>query len=703
MKIYQLIYTSVKHSLTDQTLGLINQPGYRVYSCSQGISKEDVNEVIRFCGYRLPKNLDVKYSEKPFDPTVPGKFPKIFRTLKTASGSYVAISVVYSGYDWEGEEGNFFAHAFIIEDADEGFTPEMFYGSGSFKEYLTPEESDTELVKYLPELTEPDFDGELYNKVDSFVSNHKIQMSAILEQVIPVLTGSEKTHICISAKSAEESAMYVLGLKRILPAGISSEYGIATNNVFLPSSGQNKIIINGTVTGKNNITEDDIQRRTNCVYIDVQRIETDGVKPMKLFEMSMSELHKSYEDFSIRSGKQLVLWLNSFERLTEEGVGTRLNDLYESVGERLFVERARSLYEKLNKAEMKQVRFEILEVMYEHRSLFPDIRDDLIKSFLLEGVQCICDGEQKNVENVFKDIDHATAVSIYANLDGVMSLVNSKTQKSQTLLLRIFSLMKNTAGIETWKEFFKDNKEYLSLFTTFCADVMISDTIPVTFTAPAIWTDSDTAEAIAYIDASTDDEEIHKACVKYILAHKNEAWTRYGIMIEKRKKSKEDSESDMMRIKKMLTEAGYVPYQRSSYKDLKFQVLNEMATNENPILLIRLLYAVYTWQGAADRVAESEKCAKEIFALIMELRETGLSLYRFVFPKLALEILDSPGYCHEIIINSQTMEPDFWNWFYVGFRKNAGNDLIRDNYERVLESSREEIEKMPVYKRIIKL
>ena len=86
MKIYQLIYTSVKHSLSDSSLGLVNQPGYRVYSCSQGLTQGDIFEVIRFCGYRLPKNIDISYSETPFDTSIPDKFPKTFRTLKLASG-----------------------------------------------------------------------------------------------------------------------------------------------------------------------------------------------------------------------------------------------------------------------------------------------------------------------------------------------------------------------------------------------------------------------------------------------------------------------------------------------------------------------------------------------------------------------------------------------------------------------------------------
>lgn len=706
MKLYQLIYTSVKHSLTDEALGLVNESGYRVYSCSQELTKEDINEIMRFCGYRLPKNTELNHSKTPCDPSVPNLYPKMFRTLKTESGKYAAIRVCYSGCDFDGEEGNFFAHALIADVAEDGFLPESLYGAKAFRSCLTAEEIENPLVRYLPALDDAGADEGLSERVDSFVQNHRIQMSAILEQAIPVFTGGDKTHICISAKTPEESAMYVLGLKRILPHTIADGCGISTNNVFLPSPSQNKIIINGTVTGKNNITDEDIENRPGCVFIDVQRIETDGVKPMKLFEMSIDELYKSYDEFSIKNGKQLMLWLNSYERLNEQGVGERLGNLYDAVGEKLFVKRAESLYSMLSRSEMKQVKYEILEAMASHIELFPTLEDDIIKSVIVEGVSRICSGEPKNMENILKELPEDKQSKMYSCIDDIMKsiLQGEPDEKSATLLLRIFSLIRRGAKLDTWKEFFKEKQEYLVCFTSLAAKVMISDAMPVAFTAPASWSESETAEAVAFIDASTDDAQIHKACFKYVLDHKNEAWQKYGIRLSKKRKSKEDAQYDLQKIRKMLSVVGYAPYQRATYKELKFEVLNDMAEDENPLLLVRLLYAVFTWQGAADRAKEAEKAAEDVYELIMELKETEASVYRYVFPKLALEILDSSGMGHEIMINADTMEPDFWNWFLIGFKRSILDEVIRINYERVFEASRHQLQGLPVYaklKRII--
>ena len=71
MKVYQLIYTSVQHSLSDPELGLVNQSGLRVFSCTQGLTKQNIDETIRFATYRLPKNNEIKYTQTPCDPTVP--------------------------------------------------------------------------------------------------------------------------------------------------------------------------------------------------------------------------------------------------------------------------------------------------------------------------------------------------------------------------------------------------------------------------------------------------------------------------------------------------------------------------------------------------------------------------------------------------------------------------------------------------------
>ena len=147
MKAYQMIYTSVRHSLQDPELGLVNQPGQRVYSCSQGLSRENISELMHFSGYRLPKNNSVEYSKEFADPTVAGLFPKTFRTFRLTDGRLAAIQSVYAGCDINGDEGNYFAHALVFDEYGDDFFPEQYCNSELFRTYLTKDELD-EIDKY---------------------------------------------------------------------------------------------------------------------------------------------------------------------------------------------------------------------------------------------------------------------------------------------------------------------------------------------------------------------------------------------------------------------------------------------------------------------------------------------------------------------------------------------------------------------------
>ncbi len=55
---------------------------------------------------------------------MPELFPKIFRTFRLSDGRYVAMQISYAGYDFDGQPGNVFAHAFIFDDVDENFCRE---------------------------------------------------------------------------------------------------------------------------------------------------------------------------------------------------------------------------------------------------------------------------------------------------------------------------------------------------------------------------------------------------------------------------------------------------------------------------------------------------------------------------------------------------------------------------------------------------
>lgn len=208
MKVYQLIYTSVQHSLSDPELGLVNQSGLRVFSCTQGLTKQNIDETIRFATYRLPKNNEIKYTQTPCDPTVPELFPKIFRTFRLSDGRYVAMQISYAGYDFDGQPGNVFAHAFIFDDVDENFLPERYIGHKRYRTHLTEKDLNGQIVHYLKPLDNIAPSEGVENKVINFIGEHKYELTYILDRATRLLTSDDIKNICIAANDAETVQMY---------------------------------------------------------------------------------------------------------------------------------------------------------------------------------------------------------------------------------------------------------------------------------------------------------------------------------------------------------------------------------------------------------------------------------------------------------------------------------------------------------------
>lgn len=703
-----MIYTSVQYSLSDAEMGLLNQSGYNVYSCTQGMSRQDLQELVRFSSYRLPKNNTIPYSEVVGDPSVPGQFPKMFRTLKLKSGRYAAIQSAFAGVDYQNQPGNFFAHAFVFEDPDDDFFPEQYYGHEKFKTYLTVREAETKLVHYLPSLNDLEPTQGLEANILAFIDSHKSEMSYVLNKAVQVLTTEKLSHICIAGKDEETTVYYLLALKWLLPREISKSAGISTYNVYLPSDKQDSIIFHGTIKGKNNITEQALESRENCIYIDIDETDFSQVPISPILDnFEVKELRKLYGEYKISSVKQLLDWVAVYTNVTSPGMGAKLLNLKRSLGDEAFVRRSSELYKDIENEDMQPVKFEITKVMYDNVALFEN-GAAITDNYMSQGIEKLCSGEIYNMEDIFKGCadPKEQAQLIKDKLPRYMNTIrlNFDTigQKNQLLLLRMFSLIKHELEIPTWKEFFDNNKSYLTLFTEMGASVLITSRGPRAFTAPSTWTKAELSELVAYFDSSTLDKDIKLSCLKYILNNEDEDWESYGISLTKRSKTKGEQESDMEKLKRMLTKVGYIPYQRNTYQSIKSEVINDVEYNSSPLLLSRLLYAVYKWQGTYGSQAQSQKLAGEIRDLLLEMKKTQTSCYDFIIPKLALEIIESPGHYHELMINTETMPPSFWNWFLIGYKNKKREEDKRLIYTRIYLANKSKMSRLPVRQRMRK-
>lgn len=705
MKVYQLIYTSVLHSLSDPELGLVNQSGLRVFSCTQGLTKQNVDEIIRFATYRLPRNSETEYSGKPCDPSVPELFPKIFRTLTLSDGRYVAMQVSYAGYDFEGVPGNIFAHAFIFDDVDDDFMPEKYLNHPLYRTHLTEKDLNGQIVHYLKPLDNISPTEGLEDSVIEFIGSHKTELTYLLDKAARLLTSDDIKNICIASHDSSLTQMYLLSLKWMLPRDVAKNTGISTYNVYLPSDKQKQIIFHGTVKGRNNITQQAIETRANCIYIDIENTKFEyGAKSM-LFRFSVEELRQIYAKYKFTSMSQLLDWEATWEQTTKSGIAAKLLRLKKSAGDKAFRTRVMELYPSINDLNMKNVRFELSKIMFDSIELFEDVKKSVTEIYIGQCFDMICSGENVDIKNPFTDGETAKeqADAILVNLDSYMDTIRANSHdigtKNKHMLLMFLGRVKHAAQIDTWKEMF-NNTDNLRLFVHIASQITITGSGMNAFTPVEGWESSDMAELVAYFDASSDDTFLKKSCIKFIYNNSDEDWEKYGVAMTKHTKTKGEQEKDIKKIRRMLAKVGYIPYQRGTYNSIKAEVTDDVRNNNSPLLISRLLYAVYRWQGTYGNQIEAERNAKTVRDLLLEMRKTQTSCYNFIIPKLALEIIESPGHYHEVMINAQTMPESFWNWFLIGYGRAKRDEDKMLAYTRVYSASKAKLSKVPAKKKM---
>lgn len=691
MKVYQMIYTSVQHSLADPELGLSNAPGHRVYSCSQGLSRENISELIRFSSYRLPKNNTDTYSDTFADPQIPQMFPKTFRTLRLSDGKIAAIQSVYAGNDINGEPGNFFAHALVFDEYGDDFFPEQYYGSELFRTYLTKEEYETQLVRYMPILENPIKPDS--NEICEFIKEHKKELTYLINHAVTLLTSENLKNICISTPSAETTEKYLVALKWLLPRDISENTGISTYNVYLPSDKQNKIVFHGTIKEKNNITTESIETRDNCIYIDFEKIDFSAVATSSLFNFEPKELRSEYAKYKMQSVSAYLDWFALTQNVTYSGIGGKLLKFKRSAGDEAFAIRAGELLAKIDDESMADVRFEIAKVMYDNITLFDDEIEKVTDIYVSNCVQKLCNGENYDIATIFTDSPSQRQIGVILNkltdyMDCICDNFDVMGDRNKTLVLEFIARLKHSAVFDSWADMLLNKKKYISVVTELAINKLVTGYGANMFSLPEGWTPDEMYELIAYIEASTVDKSLSKGCVKYITEHDEVDWSRYGITITQRKKLPQETEEDTKTIKRLLTHVGYEPFKRRPYESIKRDIMLNLEESPSPFLISKLLGTFYMWQGAYGNQREAQRLAIRIKRLILELREKEPQCYNYMIAKLGIEIIESQGHYHEEIINTETMPESFWNWFLLGAMRSKRDDKKMLSYMRIYDANK---------------
>ena len=702
MKVYQMIYTSVKNSLDDPELGLSNAPGHRVYSCSQGLTRENIAELMRFSSYRLPKNDTTEYSQTFADPEIPQMFPKTFRTLRLSDGKMAAIQSVYAGNDINGEPGNFFAHALVFDGYGEDFFPEQYYGSELFRTYLTKEEHESALVRYMPVLENPIKPADTENEICEFIDTHKKELTYLINHAVTMLTSENLKNICISTPDAVTTEKYLIALKWLLPRDVSVNTGISTYNIYIPSDKQDKIVFHGTVKGKNNITKDAIAARDNCIYIDFEKIDFSAVAPSSLFKFGIKEVRAEYQKYKISSISAYLDWFALTQNVTFSGIGGKLLKFKRSAGDEAFATRAKELFATIDDDSMQDVRFEISKVMYDNIELFDEEIEKVTEIYVDDCITRLCRGENYDIETIFTDnsVSNRQMSVILDNFTKYMDCIcdnfDTMGDRNKILVLEFIVRLKHSAVFDSWSHMFSGNKKYISVLTELAIKHLVTGYGANMFSVPAGWISEEVYELIAYIESSTSDPVLSKSCIKYITEHDDVDWITYGITIKQRKKLPQEAEADSKKIKRLLTRVGYEPFMRASFGVIKRDIMSDLDENPSPFLISRLLGTFCMWQGTYDNQREAQRLANRMKRLLLELREKEPQCYNYMIAKLGIEIIESQSHYQEQIINTETVPDSFWNWFLLGAMRSKRDDKKMLSYMRIYDANKLRLSRLAI-------
>lgn len=223
MNALQARYTSCRSGLT-------GRPGFQMRSCSSGIAAGDLAAIEARNSYRPP--LDAPAA--PSAGQLARDFPVALRSYRLPSGALAISRTVYSGRDYSGRWGNFFAHTLVLEPEGEGLPPGWpidYLDWNGWVGCLPPEEDGEEPPEPLPavDLELADFGASFgWPALSAFLGREPGReklLAAMLESLLRGL--AERRPVVVKAGPAD-LPLWIGCLQKLLPRATAWEIAIST-------------------------------------------------------------------------------------------------------------------------------------------------------------------------------------------------------------------------------------------------------------------------------------------------------------------------------------------------------------------------------------------------------------------------------------------------------------------------------------------
>lgn len=220
-KLLQWKFTACRYNIE-------NANGFNTFSMSEGLSREDKEDLIRGAGsYAPPDHLP--YQPKPEE--IRELFPIVFSSFSLRSGKRAVVRTVYVGKDYAGVRwGNFFSHGLILPNGSPAFYPIRLWNSRLFADGLSVTElSLSNTPDPLPTLEAHEAD--LYDfswDIPSFLSDTTERASTLFALIDSVRDGQTNGKPILLRDEPENIVRWIAAVQYALPLKLAAAISFTT-------------------------------------------------------------------------------------------------------------------------------------------------------------------------------------------------------------------------------------------------------------------------------------------------------------------------------------------------------------------------------------------------------------------------------------------------------------------------------------------
>jgi hypothetical protein len=220
-----------------------NANGFNTYSMSEGLSREDKDDLIRYAGsYTPPDHL-------PFHPTqeeIDALFPVVLASFALRSGKWAVTRTVYIGKDYAGVRwGNFFSHGIIAPTTNWPFHPIRLWNSKLFANGLTDAELQEHSPPPLPPLTIDENDlRDFSSEIPRFLGHQSIREQSLM----PLLAATQNQNTgktVVLRDESEHIPLWIAAIQYAFPPRMAS--GISFTTYMHTLSKSQRFHVTGTL------------------------------------------------------------------------------------------------------------------------------------------------------------------------------------------------------------------------------------------------------------------------------------------------------------------------------------------------------------------------------------------------------------------------------------------------------------------------